>query len=187
MTIRKTTWEDFPEIQQIYAYAREQMRQNGNPLQWGDDRPSAAALSQDIQAEASYVMEEGGRICGVFSFIMGDDPTYARIEQGHWLNEAPYGTIHRLAGNGTVRGLFGSCLAFCASLHPNIRIDTHADNLLMQHLLEKHRFVKCGIIHVEDGSPRIACQRICPKNAAKCAVSTDIPSGPESCCAPGCF
>jgi RimJ/RimL family protein N-acetyltransferase len=42
---------------------------------------------------------------------------------------------------------------------PNIRIDTHRDNAIMQHLLEKNGFVKCGIIYVEDGSPRIAYQK----------------------------
>lgn len=39
---------------------------------------------------------------------------------------------------------------------PNVRVDTHANNTTMQRLIEKSGFKKCGIIHVRDGSPRIA-------------------------------
>lgn len=35
----------------------------------------------------------------------------------------------------------------------------------MQKLLEKYGYIKCGIIHVEDGTPRIAYQ----KSAAEAA------------------
>ena len=30
----------------------------------------------------------------------------------------------------------------------------------MQHLLEKNGFTRCGIIHVADGTPRIAYQKL---------------------------
>lgn len=159
MTIRDTTAADYGQIQKIYAYARKQMRQAGNPSQWGDDRPSGETLLKDIRSGHSHVIVEKGRICGVFTFIIGEDPTYRIIEQGQWLNDAPYGTIHRIASGGSCRGIFRECLAYCLPQIPNIRIDTHRDNAVMQHLLEKHGFRKCGIIHVEDGSPRIAYQR----------------------------
>ena len=48
------------------------------------------------------------------------------------------------------------CLEHCESL----RADTHADNKVMQHLLESEGFTRCGIIQVEDGTPRIAYQRL---------------------------
>ena len=47
---------------------------------------------------------------------------------------------------------------FCLGLCGNIRIDTHRDNRTMRHLIEKSGFARCGLIHVEDGSPRIAYQ-----------------------------
>lgn len=40
----------------------------------------------------------------------------------------------------------------------NIRIDTHADNKTMQHLIEADGFTRCGIIYIADGTPRIAYQ-----------------------------
>ena len=42
----------------------------------------------------------------------------------------------------------------------SLRADTHADNKIMQHLLEKNGFTRCGIIHVADGSPRFAYQKL---------------------------
>ena len=40
----------------------------------------------------------------------------------------------------------------------NIRVDTHARNLPMRAKIEARGFVRCGIIHVADGTPRIAYQ-----------------------------
>ena len=36
---------------------------------------------------------------------MGDDPTYQQIYEGTWLNNEPYGVIHRLATNGKQKGV----------------------------------------------------------------------------------
>ena len=158
MKIRHTEMTDLEEIQRIYTYARMQMEKTGNPTQWGDHSPEEQTLLQDIEQQNSYVVECNGKICGVFSFVIGEDPTYLIIEDGQWKNEAPYGTIHRLASDGTVRGMFEACLLHCKTLLPNIRIDTHHDNQIMQHLIKKNGFQRCGIIYIEDGSPRIAYQ-----------------------------
>ena len=89
------------------------------------------------------------------------DPTYAKIEDGQWLNdEVPYGTIHRLASAGDRRGVASEVIAWCLEHCESLRADTHADNKIMQHLLEKNGFVRCGIIHVEDGTPRVAYQKL---------------------------
>ena len=37
---------------------------------------------------------------------------------------------------------------------------TKAPDTVMQHLLEKNGFTRCGIIHVRDGSPRYAYQKL---------------------------
>ena len=71
------------------------------------------------------------------------------------LNEEPYLTIHRLAGDGQVHGLFSGALHYCK----NIRGDTHADNKTMQRLIEKNGFTKCGTIYAKNGTARIAYQR----------------------------
>lgn len=159
MTIRPADNRDLKSIMEIYSHAREQMRLSGNPGQWGNDKPSLETIQNDIEKKQSYVIIEQNRICGVFAFIIGADPTYRLIENGAWLNDEPYGTIHRIAGNGKVKGILASALSFCETRTDNIRIDTHDDNRIMQHLLAKYGFQRCGYIYVEDGSRRTAYQK----------------------------
>ena len=148
-----------PELIRIYAHARRFMAANGNPSQWGESYPARELLVQDIAAERCYVgMGADGKPCCAFVFIIGDDPTYKIIYNGKWVNDLPYGTIHRLASDGTMHGVFDACLAFCLRLIKNIRADTHNDNHIMQSILEKNGFVRCGNIFVADGSERIAYQ-----------------------------
>jgi len=153
--IRKAKKEDLSVIEDIYAYARAFMAGNGNPNQWGTTHPHVSQLEEDIRCGNLYVAENGGGIHGVFAFILGDDPTYAYIEDGAWHHTEPYGTIHRIASDGS-GGIFPAALAYCRTQISHLRIDTHHDNKPMQHVVEKHGFRRCGIIYVDDGSPRIA-------------------------------
>lgn len=159
MKIRCTKMDDLETVMGIYAYAREQMKANGNPDQWRDTNPTEAVIICDIQNQNSYVMEQDGIICGVFTFIIGEDPTYQTIE-GQWKRDGVYGAIHRVASGGRTQGVFQHCLQFCESKISNIRIDTHRDNQIMQHLIEKYGFERCGIIYIADGSLRIAYQKV---------------------------
>ena len=108
--------------------------------------------------EAEEQTDRQQAIHGVFSFIIGEDPTYGYIENGSWLNEKPYGTIHRMASDGTRRGMLRECLDYCRSLVSEIRMDTHEKNLSMQQACEHLGFQRCGVIYVADGTPRIAYQ-----------------------------
>ena len=163
MTIRNALQKDFDDILRIYARAREYMKRNGNPTQWEENFPPETLINDDIREKRNYVVEADGGIHGVFAFILGDDPTYARIE-GAWMSDAPYGTIHRIASDGTVKGVFAAAIAFCKSRLSHIRIDTHADNKTMRCAIEKAGFKECGIIRVADGTPRIAYELIAEKD-----------------------
>ena len=159
MTIRKAEEKDLNSILRVYAIAREYMRQNGNPDQWGWDKPPKEMLVDDIKKGQLYVGENtDGSIPFVFAFILGDDPTYSYIEDGSWLSDEPYGTIHRIASDGSIPGVVKMAVDFCKTIISNIRIDTHHNNKTMQHVVEKIGFTKCGIIYIEDGTPRIAYQ-----------------------------
>ena len=161
MTIRPTTYADIEALQAIFDYARAQMAADGNPNQWGDGYPSREQLMSDIQRGVSYVVEHNGQPCATFVFIIGEDPTYAYIEDGNWLDDTlPYGTIHRIASNGEQRGIFHTVLHWCSAQCPNIRIDTHQDNARMIHLIEQAQFTHCGIIYTRDNSPRMVYQNL---------------------------
>ena len=88
--------------------------------------------------------------------MIGEDPTYLKIEQGNWISDEPYGVVHRVASDGTVHGVLGRIMDYCKGQMPHLRIDTHEENKVMQHVIEKCGFVRCGIIYVSDGTPRIA-------------------------------
>lgn len=145
------------EILDIYAQARRFMAENGNPTQWGNHHPAQEVLEEDIALNRLYVVEGPEWLCGVFMFAVGNDPTYDYIE-GNWRSSAPYGVIHRIAGVGG--GVFAVALNYCSGIIGHLRIDTHADNKPMQHVVEKAGFSKRGIIYVDDGTPRIAYDRI---------------------------
>lgn len=150
--------KDIDTILQIYELAKQYMIASGNPNQWNSIYPERQLLLNDIKKGQLYIYKEDGVIHGVFAYIIGDDPTYAYIEDGAWLNEEPYGTIHRLAGDGKVKGIFKRCVDFCLGKCENLRADTHHDNRTMQHLLKKYGFERCGIIYLQSGAPRIAYQ-----------------------------
>ena len=158
MEIRKTKPEELEEVLGIYAHGREIMKRTGNPTQWGNDRPRKELIVGDIEKGNSYVVTENGKICGVFAFIVGHDETYDYIEDGAWQNDDPYGTIHRIASDETAHGVLETAVDYCRDRVGELRIDTHKDNVIMRHLAEKIGFVRCGIIYVDDGTPRIAYQ-----------------------------
>ena len=150
---------DLPRILEIYDIAKAYMRANGNPNQWNGAYPDPETLRTDIEKQRLYVYKKDGRIHGVFMLLLEEEPTYAYIEGGSWREETPYGTIHRLAGDREVKGLFAKCVAFCESKVKYLRADTHFDNHTMQHLLEKNGFERRGIIYLKNGDPRIAYQK----------------------------
>ena len=164
MTIRHSTEQDLPRMLELYARARAFMAANGNPNQWGPTRwPPEALLRADIAAGHSYVCVHEGRIIATFFFNQGRDiePTYARITDGAWLSDAPYGVVHRIASDGTVRGAGAFCIGWAFERCGHLRIDTHGDNRVMQRLLQKLGFIHCGTIYVEeDDYPRLAYEKI---------------------------
>lgn len=153
--VRNAHWEDLPRIEEIYAYARGFMAQTGNPNQWGKTTPQTRQLEEDICKGNLYVMVNKNRIHGVFYFFIGEDPTYSVIYDGAWHSDTPYGTIHRIAGDGS-GGVLATAVAFGKQRIHHLRIDTHEDNKIMQKAIAKQGFSRCGIIHLENGSPRIA-------------------------------
>lgn len=154
--IRRAKPADLDEILEVYRFARQFMVENGNPTQWKDGYPSREMLEEDIRLQRLFVVETD-RVCGVFMFTIGDDPTYSYIE-GSWGSNKSYGVIHRIAGMGG--GIFVAALEYCTGQIHHLRIDTHADNKPMQHLVEKAGFTRRGIIYVADGTPRIAYDRL---------------------------
>ncbi len=162
--IRPTVPGDLQDLRRIYAAARAFMKATGNPNQWGDIKPLEADLLSDMALGNGYLILQDGRPVGAFALIFGEDPTYGRIDDGAWLDDQkPYATIHRMGSDGTCHGVLKAAIDYAFCRIDNVRIDTHEDNRVMQHLVTKYGFRRCGIIYLKNGDPRIAYQKLVEK------------------------
>ena len=158
--IRLARKEELPRLLEIYAAARAFMRQNGNAEQWAGGYPGEEVLREDIALERLYVIEENGWIGGVFMLCAGPDDTYNKIYDGAWGYEQPYGVIHRIAGDGSIKGVLVKAVEFAGARFDYLRIDTHSQNIPMQNALKKQNFTQRGVIYIHDGTPRLAYDKI---------------------------
>ncbi len=163
MKIRKTKVEDLERVMDIYEQARAFMKETGNPNQWGPTNwPPRALIEQDIAQGKSYVCEVDGSVEAVFFCDYGSniEPTYEAID-GTWMGDDTYAVIHRIASSHRLKGIGPFCIQEVLKQYGHVRIDTHGDNRVMQRVLEKLGFVRCGIIHVvEDNDPRFAYEKV---------------------------
>ncbi len=161
MSIREAKPTDIAEIMLVMEAAKKIMRASGNMHQWTDGYPSEAAITADMEKKGGFVIEDANKIVGYFAFLASPEPTYAQIYEGQWVDDAlSYHVVHRIASYPDVHGIFSTIMDFCFSRDTNIRIDTHRDNKIMQHNLQKHGFTYCGIIYLLSGDERLAYQRI---------------------------
>ena len=159
MNIREARTSDMAEIMMVMDAAKRIMRQSGNMHQWADSYPSEDVITTDMERGGAFVVEHDGSIAGYFAFLPSPEPTYDRIYEGQWVDDSlPYHVIHRIASRPDVHGVFSCIMEFCLAREPNIRIDTHRDNRIMQHNIAKHGFTYCGIIYLASGDERLAYQ-----------------------------
>ena len=153
--IRVATMEDLARAHEVIGIGRATMRAAGNTVQWSPTGQAEAGITEDISLGRCYVMEDERGIYGVFALVLGDDPTYGYIE-GAWRDSSPYGTIHRIASDGTHRGVLAECVRWSMAQISHLRIDTHESNLAMRGAIERLGFDYCGTIYIADGTPRRA-------------------------------
>lgn len=166
MNFRKTTIEDINNIMNIINEAKEYFKKN-RINQWQDGYPNSDTIYTDIKNNSSYVLESENKILATAMVSFKEDKTYKNIYNGQWLNNGDYAVIHRIAvsekvkGNGIASAIIKEVEGLCKENGvTSIKIDTHKENISMQKLLEKNAFKYCGIIYLEDGSERIAFEKL---------------------------
>ncbi len=157
--IRLANENDVEIILKIYQKAKQFLRENKNFVQWQGNYPSKELVYNDIKYKQLYVIEQDS-IHGVFSLIFGDDPTYKIIKDGSWMSNLPYLTIHRVASDGIMHGIMKQIIEFSFTKCNHIRVDTYYKNSIMRNILIKEGFSERGIIFINDGSERIAYEKI---------------------------
>lgn len=167
MLIRKASIGDCDKVHRILQSGADFLHECG-VNQWTGGYPSYETVQNDIQNGNCYVIEKNGIIVCAFTAIYGADSTYEKIYDGSWLNDTDnYYTVHRIAVHSDYRGqsLAGMAYEYAENLCTDrnahsLRIDTHKDNKANRSAIEKYGFTYCGIIYTDDGSPRVAYEKI---------------------------
>ena len=166
MELRPGRKEDVPAIAKLYDLARAALKDAGVP-QWQDGYPNGDDALRDIEAGHGYVLTENGEVAAFACLAFGVEPTYNVIEDGGWLGQGEYGFLHRVAVDPKLKGQGAAGLFFDELKRQArergvgiIRGDTHRLNLPMQRVMAKNGLELRGVIHVEDGSERLAYECI---------------------------
>lgn len=161
MRIRPALHSELDHLMDLYDAGRRFMRQSGNQNQWIKGYPKREMVEEDIRLGHLFVAEENETIAAVFCFFYGEDvePTYREID-GAWTDNGPYGVIHRIASAGTVPHMVEVCTDWCLEQCTSLKIDTHRDNTPMRNALDRSGFTYCGVIVIDDGSERVAYQKL---------------------------
>jgi RimJ/RimL family protein N-acetyltransferase len=166
LEFRKAVESDIDNIMNIIKQAQKHFKEQGID-QWQNNYPNTETILMDIKNENGYVLLEDDTIIGTVSISFDGEKTYEHIYNGKWISNNEYAVVHRMAidpkykRQGLATAIMGKVEEMCLDkgVH-SIKVDTHEENLAMQKLLKKNKFEYCGIIYLEDGSKRIAFEKI---------------------------
>lgn len=170
MEFIKAREEHIDRIWAITGMAKRQLKNLGLD-QWQSGYPSLEIWQKDVAEGMAYLAVEEGEILGVFAYQVTPDVSYYEIENGKWLTDAPYASMHRVcvADDCKGKGVAGKMFAYGFQMakrdgFDSVRIDTHPGNLPMQRALGKAGFERCGEVHLaegpEKGELRIGFERL---------------------------
>ena len=168
MKFIKTKRKDLEPIMKIIGEAQVFLASH-NIDQWQNGYPNEEAILRDITNNVSYIITSKDSILiGTAMFSTKKEPTYKSIE-GEWItkSDSKYGVIHRMAvtnefrKKGVAKFIFEQCEQLLLQNNiKSMRIDTHEDNLAMQGLLNKSKYLYCGVIYLENGDKRLAYEKL---------------------------
>ena len=166
MEFRKAVPSDLTRIMEIIKDAQLYLKELGID-QWQNQYPSEETILTDMQNGHGYVLLDEENIIATVAISFDGEPTYEHIYGGAWLSNQDYAVIHRLAvrktskGNGLSTDIMKLTEELCKECSiTSIKIDTHEQNLGMQHILKKIGYTYCGVIYVEDGTKRLAYEKL---------------------------
>lgn len=166
MEFRQAKISDLDQIVEIIELSKKYLKET-KVDQWQDGYPAKEDLRRDIESGNSYVLTNKDEIIATTVISLDGESTYNSIFNGEWITNEEYIVMHRVAVHEKYKGkgIFKELIKEAESLALNkgifsIKIDTHRDNISMQKALLKSSFEKCGIIYLNDGSERIAFEKV---------------------------
>ena len=166
MKFRQAKISDLDQIVEIIELSKKYFKETKID-QWQDGYPAKEDLRRDIESGNSYVLTNKDEIVATTVISLDGESTYNSIFNGEWITNEDYIVMHRVAVHDKYKGkgIFKELIKEAEILALNkgissIKIDTHRDNISMQRAVVKNDFKKCGIIYLEDGSERIAFEKV---------------------------
>lgn len=135
--------------------------------QWQNASVSITDLDQAIADQEAYVWEDSNGQVQAFWVLAAHDPYYQTLSSGTWRSTGPYLAIRRFMvakeskGQGLAQQIFKAIEEISRDQGVNtLRIDTHPDNQIMQHLILKAGFSLTGETVVGDGGRRLTYDKL---------------------------
>lgn len=162
--MRPATVDDVPAIVATLEAGRALLAADGID-QWQDGAgPDVDLVTSDVARGWGRVFLIGGQVAATAALIDEPEPAYDQVVEGAWQVHgdaaapagaaSPYATIHRVAVAPAFRGIHVAQRFYARLIEEarargfaEIRVDTHADNVRMQHVIASAGFTRaCTVL-----------------------------------------
>lgn len=165
--MRPATVDDVPAILATLEAGRALLAADGID-QWQDGAgPDVDLVTSDVACGWGRVFLIGGQVAATAALIDEPEPAYDQVVEGAWQTSGdaatpagatcPYATIHRVAVAPAFRGMHVAQRFYARLIEEarargfaEIRVDTHADNVRMQHVIASAGFTRAGTVCISD-------------------------------------
>lgn len=159
--MRPATVDDIPAIVATLEAGRSLLAADGIDQWQNGTGPDVDLVTEDVERGWGRVFLVDGQVAATAALIDEPEPNYAHMLEGAWqvLGDAaaPYATIHRVAVAPAFRGMHVAQRFYARLIEEarargfaEIRVDTHADNVRMQHVIASAGFTRAGTVCISD-------------------------------------
>lgn len=149
------------QILPIIKDAQAYLKSNGVD-QWQDGFPNLETLTQDITSRESFLLYKNDEPVAFEVLSFEREELYHNPLEGSLKLKGKYATLHRTAVKASARGkgishfMFDFAAKYSkASGIKILRIDTHKDNKVMQHIIAREGFTYCELVTLLPGVDRM--------------------------------
>lgn len=156
--MRPATVDDIPAIVATLEAGRSLLAADGIDQWQNGTGPDVDLVTEDVERGWGRVFLVDGQVSATAALIDEPEPNYAHMLEGAWQVRgdaaAPYATIHRVAVAPAFRGMHVAQRFYARLIEEarargfaEIRVDTHADNVRMQHVIASAGFTRaCTVL-----------------------------------------
>ena len=161
--MRPATVDDVPAIVATLEAGRALLAADGIDQWQVGAGPDVDLVTSDVARGWGRVFLIGGQVAATAALIDEPEPAYDQVVEGAWQVRgdaapagaaSPYATIHRVAVAPAFRGMHVAQRFYARLIEEarargfaEIRVDTHADNVRMQHVIASAGFTRaCTVL-----------------------------------------